>query len=210
MIRDENAPWYKQAAQEGQFLASQMEPIASSSFRRAKNEGQGIVGQVAAVAGLNLAPAWADRTAAQNQMHDYLQNRGHRVLTPDEAQKQREYSNLKAALRAKTATPADVRKALERGIITPTQATKIQKDAGLNPLEQRFRQLTLPEAEHVYGIAGAEEQALWKPALDMKRAQGRLINAQSQASTPESRAAIAKAKAEIEELKRRQRMRKAS
>ncbi len=172
-IRNADAPLVQQFRELAEYAAHSLTPFSVRGLEEAKKGGASFAQQALPFIGITPANRADERTDAQNKMTDYLARRGHPTRTPEEVEQQRELSGLKQQSRAQgpQAVSARVGELLGQRAISPAQARNVYRASVTNPLVERFKMLSVDEAERVFALATAKEKALWLPWLQRKEAQ---------------------------------------
>jgi hypothetical protein len=171
LMRDPDAPWPTQLKQTA--LESRKElgtPLSFQNLSEGSKRGESGIGEIARdVFGVTPAKREFVRTDAQNKMTDYLARRGHTAATPDEAEARDERQGVLLKLREGSPEVTNkIRLAIEHGDLTPPELDRLLKRAGLLPLTEKFKSLTLDQALEVFNRATPWERGVFADLLDKK------------------------------------------
>jgi len=152
--------------QVGSYFLKNASPFGISNLLEQQKRGASIGQQAAGFAGVTAAPRDVQMSRAQ-QLMSVLTRKGGGGLTPEDAEAQQQRRDALAQLRGgKDANAID--KALSSGALVPKQLEDLMRRAEIDPLEEKFKRLSLRDAMRVYKLGDQREQALWAEALDNK------------------------------------------
>ncbi len=172
-IRNPDDPFVKQLAQEAQYIAGQFEPFGIRNARAQLDRGRKGCG--APKRGRNH-PCCSRGNAHTRRPADVREaaRASHGVLTPEEVQRQQARRNAIAAIRSQAPNAGQtVQQGIATGAIRPADIKPMLKQAAVPPDVDRFKQLPLAEAMHVYQLATPDEKKRFAPALINKMGQAR-------------------------------------
>jgi len=151
-VRDDDAPWLKQAAQVGEYVAKGFLPYSVKNIKEMNKTGNNAGMMAASFFGVAKAPASVSRDSFQA----YVAEHGHKgnALTPDQA----EYSQAHR----------DAIDAMRRGEkpdlspFAPTQRQKMRTEAQKDPTVVRFNRLGLMDKLRAWDKATDDERQRYK------------------------------------------------
>lgn len=150
----------------GSYFLKNASPFGISNLLEQRKRGASTGQQVAGFAGVTAAPRDVQLSPAQKLMA-ILTRKGGGGLTPEDAEAQQQRRDALAQLRGgKDADAID--KALLSGALVPKQLEDLMRRAEIDPLQEKFKRLSLRDAMRVYKLGDQREQALWAEALDNK------------------------------------------
>lgn len=167
-IRNEHDPLVDQVRQVADYTATQFTPIGYRNVQEQRRRLQ--TGGRAALPFIGVTPASrADvRSPAQNLMADFLKQGTPSGATPEEAAVRRARNDVMDRFHQRTLDYGEARAELRaKGLTAQQTADALRRMLG-NPLVERFKQLTLAQAQQVYDLATPHEKDLWGPALFRK------------------------------------------
>ena len=180
MVYDPNAPLVERVRQTAKAAQKDLgTPLSYRAYEESKRRSDAGYGQaVRSFFGITPAPREFQRTPAQNQIREYLNRRGQRALTPEQAERAETRRDLgKQFEGARKAGDQGILKQLrealtvsrQQGALTRGQAQAIRR-RGLGSLDDRtFGALLFEEALDVYTkYATPDERARWWPYLRRK------------------------------------------
>jgi hypothetical protein len=151
-VRDEDAPWAKQAAQVGKYLAEGFLPYTAKNMQEMDKTGTPLGMQAAALFGVAKAPASVSRTDFQA----FVAEHGHAgsAMTPDQAENSQARRDAIGALR-RGESP-------DLSHFAPVQQQRMRSEARQDPNVIRFNRLSLTDKLSAWDRATPEEREKYK------------------------------------------------
>jgi hypothetical protein len=168
-IRNEHDPIVTQAEQVAKYIGTQFVPIGIRNVAEVKRRTGGVAGGLPSFVGVTPARREDVRTDAQNRMMEYLGGRRAEGRTPQEQATAQRRTDMLEGLRSGTRGRPDLQRAVRAHEMSAVQAQNLWRQSRENPTLGRFKQLTLDEAEEIYGLGTPDEQKLWLRTLRLKR-----------------------------------------
>lgn len=162
--------------QVGKYAGSQMTPFfAKNAEKITKEHGADPVRIGTTFVGINPAPAWVNKTDAENMMGEFIGAKGpiggRDYRSAEKKDSKNEITNLANKARSgdlkamaqlkEMANTRDLQKEMVN-IGKQSPAVRAQRDT------KSFRMLTLPQARRVFEVATPEERNVWKDILRVK------------------------------------------
>lgn len=168
-LRNPQAPAVVQLKQLMEAAAGEFAPFSIQQYLEEKRRGQSQVAATSSFFGLTPAPRYVVRTPAKNLMAEILKTRSAHGLSPEDVAAQRARGQVLQGFRAGDPNaPTALEEAIRGGTMTPGQTTRMLGRVAVNPVVERFKQLTASEAVSVFALANEEERQLWIEALIVK------------------------------------------
>ncbi|MDR0273883.1 MAG: hypothetical protein LBI48_00765 [Burkholderiaceae bacterium] len=151
-VRDEDAPWAKQAAQVGKYLAEGFLPYSAKNYMEMDKTGTGAAVKAASFFGIAKAPASVSRTDFQA----FVAEHGHSgsAMTPDQAENSQARRDAIVAMRRGEA--ADL------SGFAPAQQRRMRAEAQKDPTVVRFDRLSLTDKLRAWDRATDDERQRYK------------------------------------------------
>ena len=145
-------------------------PLSAQNYLEGRKREEGGAAELARNAfGVKPANREFVRTDAQNRMAELAARKGHTALTPDMADARDERQSVLLKLRSASENAGEeITRAVERGELTEPQLTRLMKRAGIIPLQESFKTLSLADALDVFNRAKPREQMLLMEILNDK------------------------------------------
>lgn len=164
-IRDENADWQTQLGQFAAHVAKEMNPIsagkAQQEYSRSGSLAKAAVAQVA-----GAAPAWVDRSKAEELMRKYQQDERPTGGRFRDARSDVQANITRLVRAGKTAEAVKLgRDSIAARTVTMQDLDHAVERAQLSPLVADFKRLDLPKALNVIEIATPGEKQKLLPVL---------------------------------------------
>lgn len=168
-IRNPDDPAVKQMMQEAEFIGRQFMPFSLTNMQEESRRGADAATKFGAWFGITPAKREDIRTPAQNEMADIVAKRGKTALTPEQHDAVQAKSDLLSTLRGGGGNLEDaVTRVVNTSGLTPADLGRLLKRAGMLPMVERFKSLTVEQAIDVFKKADPREQALFAEALVTK------------------------------------------
>ncbi|HXJ64427.1 MAG TPA: hypothetical protein VNN79_11790, partial [Actinomycetota bacterium] len=166
LMRDPDATSFEQAKQVGQrfqrFLPIPVQNYMEAGKRRPEQTFRQKAPEIGRQAfGINPAKREMVRTDAQNELAELRSRMGHTAETPEQVDAQNERNAALRNMRAGEGTIDQVNKALQSGQMTLGQYKDLLRRAGIIPMQESFKALTIEDATKVLRDANPRERGLF-------------------------------------------------
>ena len=151
-VRDEDAPWAKQAAQVGKYLAAGFLPYSAKNAQEMNKTGTPPAMMAASFFGVAKAPASVSRTTFQAFVAEHGHGSG--SMTPDQAENSQARRDAIVAMR-QGETP-------DLANFSPAQKQRMRAEARQDPTVVRFNRLSLTDKLRAWDRATDAERERYK------------------------------------------------
>jgi hypothetical protein len=162
-IRNPDDPLVEQAQQYFTFLAKQLTPISVRAYNQRMKSGATVGGRLESAVGISPASALVSRSAAEEQMREYL---GPIHRTFDQAKVAEQRREYRQGLQQGDTEQMEAARAT--GLLTPESVKRMKRERDWTPLDFGFRQLTIDQALRVYAVMTPEERLRFRGRLEAK------------------------------------------
>lgn len=160
----------KQALQEAQFLAKQLEPFTVRSYQQQRDSGGNKASSaVAGFFGFQPAARYIQNSPAVNLAQRYsLEDRPIGTRTQAEADRGKAKRLIEVAVQQGKYTPDMGKQMVDSGKLTREDVVRARLMARLDPIQRMGRNLSLDQTLKVFAVATPEEQKALRPLLARK------------------------------------------
>lgn len=149
-IHDEEAPWYKQAEQVGEYVAKGFLPYTVTGIKEANKAGTSTGQNVGQFFGVAKAPASVSRSPMQAFVYERNAFKRPQTTTVEQSEK---YAARRDALTAmRTGQKADT------SALTDREVKSLTKRAAIDPVVEKFKSLALTDKFRAYELASPDER----------------------------------------------------
>jgi hypothetical protein len=167
-IRNPDDPFVQQIAQEAGYIAKTIEPFSLRNVQEQSKRGdRSNVTKLGSWFGITPAPREEIRSDAQNRIAMYLNQSRESGATPEQVEQRQARADILRGLRGdeNVNLTRAVSKAIETEQLTPNDVVRLLRRAGLTPMQEKFKSLTLEQAVDVFKRANPREKAQFAEAL---------------------------------------------